>query len=138
MIKLNHQVDTFNFSNEKSGGQKEKLAAFIIGASIRFKLSSDMLTYPKFCTVLIDEAFLRSDTEFVRSIMTLNQKMGFQMLVATPGKSIQILEEFLPGATVITIENNKHSHAIPIQVDFNEHQEVVLRAKTGDTLEVEL
>lgn len=121
----------------KSGGQKEKLATTIVAASLRFQLSNDLQSYPRFSTVLIDEAFLRSDSKFIQTVMSLYQKLGFQMIIATPGKSVQALEEFLPGVTLTIIKQDKYSYAIPIDIGFNEHKEIILKDKSGRVIKTE-
>lgn len=48
-----------------------------------------------FSTVVLDEAFDKADAEFTSMAMNIFKTFGFQMIVATPMKSVMTLEPLL-------------------------------------------
>lgn len=103
----------------KSGGQRQKLAATCLAAALRYQLGGQDRALPRFCTVFLDEAFDKADAEFTTMAMNIFKTFGFQMVVATPMKSVMTLEPFIGGACFVHIKERKTSHVIPIDYDQN-------------------
>lgn len=101
----------------KSGGQRQKLAATCLAAALRYQLGGKDRALPRFCTVFLDEAFDKADAEFTTMAMNIFKTFGFQMIVATPLKSVMTLEPFIGGACFVHIKDRKSSHVIPIDYD---------------------
>ena len=101
----------------KSGGQRQKLAATCLAAALRYQLGGQDRALPRFCTVFLDEAFDKADAEFTTMAMNIFKTFGFQMVVATPLKSVMTLEPFIGGACFIHIKDRKASFAISIDYD---------------------
>lgn len=101
----------------KSGGQRQKLAATCLAAALRYQLGGQDRALPRFCTVFLDEAFDKADSEFTTMAMNIFKTFGFQMIVATPLKSVMTLEPFIGGACFVHIKDRKTSHVIPIDYD---------------------
>jgi uncharacterized protein YPO0396 len=72
--------------------------------------------------VVLDEAFDKADAEFTAMAMNIFKTFGFQMIVATPMKSVMTLEPFIGGACYIHIKDRKKSSAIPIDYDGGTHR----------------
>ena len=101
----------------KSGGQRQKLAATCLAAALRYQLGGQDRALPRFCTVFLDEAFDKADADFTRMAMNIFRTFGFQMIVATPLKSVMTLEPFIGGAGFVHIRDRNASSVIPIEYD---------------------
>ena len=75
-----------------------------------------------FSTIAIDEAFDKADPEFTALAMNIFRTFGFQMLVATPMKSVMALEPFIGGAAYVYIRDRKTSLAMPIEYNETTHR----------------
>ncbi len=106
----------------KSGGQRQKLAATCLAAALRYQLGGQDRALPAFSTVVLDEAFDKADAEFTAMAMNIFKTFGFQMIVATPLKSVMTLEPFIGGACFVHIKDRKKSAIIPIEYDSEQHR----------------
>ena len=59
--------------------------------------------------MVLDEAFTKTDNDFTTTCMRIFTELGFQMIVATPVKSVMTLEPFVGGATYVSISNRHTS-----------------------------
>lgn len=106
----NQQVCYYADSSGKSGGQKEKLAYTVLGASIAYQFGAGNTEKPRtFRFVVIDEAFHRASDEYARYALTLFQRLGLQLLIATPLQKIPIIEPFVSVVGYVTITDGKES-----------------------------
>lgn len=113
----NLEVEVYRSGAGKSGGQRQKLAATCLAAALRYQLGGQDRMLPSYSTVVLDEAFDKADAEFTAMAMNIFKTFGFQMIVATPMKSVMTLEPFIGGACYIHIKDRKKSAAIPIAYD---------------------
>jgi len=127
-------VEVYRSGAGKSGGQRQKLAATCLAAALRYQLGGQDRSLPRFSTVFLDEAFDKADAEFTTMAMNIFKTFGFQMIVATPLKSVMTLEPFIGGACFVHIKDRKTSCAIPIDYD-NEGKRLLLTASTDDVEE---
>lgn len=111
------EVEVYRSGAGKSGGQRQKLAATCLAAALRYQLGGQDRALPTFSTVVLDEAFDKADAEFTAMAMNIFKTFGFQMIVATPLKSVMTLEPFIGGACFVHIKERKYSAAIPIDYD---------------------
>ena len=109
--------DVYRSGAGKSGGQRQKLAATCLAAALRYQLGGQDRSLPSFSTVVLDEAFDKADAEFTAMAMNVFVTFGFQMIVATPLKSVMTLEPFIGGACFVHIKDRKKSAVIPIDYD---------------------
>jgi uncharacterized protein YPO0396 len=119
------EVQLWTGGESKSGGQRQKLAATCLAAALRYQLGGHDLHYPLYAPVVLDEAFDKSDHEFTITIMNIFIKFGFQLIVATPIKSVMALEPFVGGASFIEIRDRKDSAIKAIEYD-DEASQLVL------------
>ncbi len=112
------EVEVYRSGAGKSGGQRQKLAATCLAAALRYQLGGQDRTLPSYSTVVLDEAFDKADAEFTAMAMNIFKTFGFQMVVATPMKSVMTLEPFIGGACYIHIKDRKKSSAIAIDYDI--------------------
>jgi uncharacterized protein YPO0396 len=92
------QVDYFDSSQGKSGGQKAKLAFTVLAASLhaQYGLAEDEGRADTFRLVIIDEIFARTDEPNSRRALTLFQNLGFQLLLAAPWEAkVRIAEPYV-------------------------------------------
>lgn len=125
------EMDVYRSGAGKSGGQRQKLAATCLAAALRYQLGSHDRELPTFSTVVLDEAFDKADAEFTAMAMNIFKTFGFQMIVATPLKSVMTLEPFIGGACFIHIKDRKYSAAIPIDYD-EDTQRLKWKPEDGD------
>lgn len=115
-------VENYGGAGGKSGGQRQKLTATCLAAALRFKLGGSDGGVPSYAAVVLDEAFTKTDNEFTATCMRIFTGMGFQMIVATPMKSVMTLEEFVGGATYVSIKDRKVSSLLHIAYDADERR----------------
>lgn len=115
----------------KSGGQRQKLAAACLAAALRYQLGGQDRAVPSYSTVVLDEAFDKADAEFTAAAMTIFKTFGFQMVVATPMRSVMTLEPFIGGAAVIYIVDGKSSRFSQVTYD-NDRGRLGLTAELRD------
>jgi uncharacterized protein YPO0396 len=111
------EVEVYSSGEGKSGGQRQKLAATCLAAALRYQLGGQDRGVPSFSTVVLDEAFDKADAEFTTMAMNIFKSFGFQMIVATPLKSVMTLEPFIGGACFVHIRDRKTSAIVPIEYD---------------------
>lgn len=111
------QIEVYSGSSGKSGGQRQKLTATCLAAALRYKLGGADGGVPQYAAVVLDEAFTKTDNDFTATSMRIFTELGFQMIVATPIKSVMTLEEFVGGAAFVTIRDRKQSGVLAIEYD---------------------
>jgi uncharacterized protein YPO0396 len=116
------EVEIYRSGAGKSGGQRQKLAATCLAAALRYQLGGQDRALPSFSTVVLDEAFDKADAEFTAMAMNIFKTFGFQMIVATPLKSVMTLEPFIGGACFVHIRERKNSALIMIEYDTQQQR----------------
>lgn len=101
----------------KSGGQRQKLATTVLAAALRYQLGGSEHGLPMYAPVVLDEAFDKADNEFTALAMNIFANFGFQMIVATPLKSVMTLEPFIGGACFVDIRDRRASGVLLIEYD---------------------
>lgn len=118
------QVQTYSGSSGKSGGERQKLTMTVLAAALRYQLSGDDGDFPRYSTIMVDEAFDKADPEFTKTAMQIFKKCGFQVIAATPMKGIMAIDEFIGGAAYIYKINNV-SHARLLEYDDSRRELVI-------------
>jgi uncharacterized protein YPO0396 len=118
--------DIYQSGAGKSGGQRQKLAATCLAAALRYQLAGTDRPLPQFCTVLMDEAFDKADSDFTAMTLNIFNTFGFQMLMATPMKAVRTLEPFVGGAHVFSNKARNSSGAVSIEYDMTSRRLVGL------------
>lgn len=85
-------LSTYAGLGGKSGGESQELAAFIVGAALRFRLGDEERKWPRFAPVFLDEGFVKSDSEFAGRAVRAWQELGFQLIVGAPLDKVTSLE----------------------------------------------
>jgi uncharacterized protein YPO0396 len=111
------EVEVYVSGAGKSGGQRQKLTATCLAAALRYQLGGQDQAWPAFATVMMDEAFDKADAEFTAIAVNIFNTFGFQMVVATPMKSVMTLEPFIGGACVVHNADRKTSTVLRIDYE---------------------
>jgi uncharacterized protein YPO0396 len=110
-------VELYRSGAGKSGGQRQKLATTCLAAALRYQLGGRDRSLPRYAAVVLDEAFDKADNEFTTLSMNIFIQFGFQMIVATPMKSVMTLEPFIGGACFVDIRDRNVSSVLLIEYD---------------------
>ena len=127
------EVEVYRSGAGKSGGQRQKLATTCLAAALRYQLSGSDHEIPTYAPVVLDEAFDKADNEFTALAMNIFANFGFQMIVATPLKSVMTLEPFIGGACFIDISDRKKSGVLLIEYDEDRKRLKLPEQAHGDT-----
>lgn len=111
------EVEIYRSGAGKSGGQRQKLATTCLAAALRYQLGGNDHGVPMYAPVVLDEAFDKADNEFTALAMNIFANFGFQMVVATPLKSVMTLEPFIGGACFVDISDRRVSGVLLIEYD---------------------
>ena len=111
------EIEAYRSGAGKSGGQRQKLTSTCLAAALRYQLGGNDRARPAFGTVVLDEAFDKADAEFTRTAMNIFTTFGFQMIVATPLKSVMTLEPFIGGACYVHNTDRRTSSVLRIDYD---------------------
>jgi len=112
------QLEVYRSGAGKSGGQRQKLATTCLAAALRYQLGDEDGGVPQYAAVVLDEAFDKADNEFTAMAMRIFENFGFQMIVATPLKSVMTLEPFIGGACFVEI-NGRHDSGV-LMIDYDD------------------
>jgi len=112
-----NEIEVYQSGAGKSGGQRQKLATTCLAAALRYQLGGSDQALPVYAPVVLDEAFDKADNEFTALAMNIFANFGFQMIVATPLKSVMTLEPFIGGACFVDIQERKVSGVLMIEYD---------------------
>lgn len=124
------EVEVYRSGAGKSGGQRQKLATTCLAAALRYQLGGNDHRVPMYAPVVLDEAFDKADNEFTALAMNIFANFGFQMIVATPLKSVMTLEPFIGGACFVDISDRRVSGILLIEYDL-ERQRLILPEQSG-------
>ncbi|WP_125775046.1 ATP-binding protein [Antribacter gilvus] len=111
-VEVNGQgmvLDVHDSSAGLSGGQRQKLVVFCLAAALRYQLAPGEDDVPAYGSVILDEAFDKADTEFTRTAMDVFRAFGFHMILATPLKLLQTLEDYVGGVGLATCRDFRDS-----------------------------
>jgi len=111
------EIEIYRSGAGKSGGQRQKLATTCLAAALRYQLGGDEQGIPRYSPVVLDEAFDKADNDFTALAMNIFANFGFQMIVATPLKSVMTLEPFIGGACFVDISDRRVSSVLLIEYD---------------------
>lgn len=111
---------TYDSGAAMSGGQQQKLVIFCLAAALRYQLADADDPFPRYGTIVLDEAFDKADTRYTRMALDIFVEFGFQMVLATPQKLLQTIEPYVDGAT--SIENPSRQRSLVAQVQWGRDQ----------------
>ncbi|GFZ87813.1 ATP-binding protein [Nesterenkonia alkaliphila] len=110
-------LDYYDSGRGRSGGQKQKLVVFCLAAALRYQLTRETEDLPSYGSIVMDEAFDKADARFTRMALDIFAEFGFHMILATPLKMLQVLENYVGGIALVTSPDGQHSYASPVAFD---------------------
>lgn len=98
-------------SGGKSGGQKEKLAYTVLGASLAYQFGLELgaTRSRAFHFVVIDEAFARGSDPSTEYALQLFQRLDLQLLVVTPLQKVHVIEPFVSSVGFVHNQEGRNS-----------------------------
>ena len=99
---------TYRTLGEKSGGESQELVAFIVGSALRFRLGDEMRSRPRFAPVVLDEGFVKADSEFAGRAVRAWKELGFQLVIGVPLDKVTGLEPHMDELLAITKNSTTH------------------------------
>lgn len=109
-------VDIYEGAGGRSGGQRQRLVTFCLAAALRYQLPLLDGQIPQYGLVALDEAFDKTDMNFTRAGLDVFRSFGFQMLLATPLKMLQTIDEYVGGAVVVSNLDGRASRLAAVTV----------------------
>lgn len=108
-------VSTYTDIAGKSGGETQELVAFIVGSALRYQLGDERRVKPRFATVILDEGFVKSDSEFAGRAVTAWRDLGFQLIIAAPLDKVTGLEPHVDVMWSVTKNADYRSFVTPFR-----------------------
>jgi uncharacterized protein YPO0396 len=95
-------VFTYHNTASNSGGEQEKLVAFCLAAALSYNLADEASDgRPRFASLMLDEAFSKSDETFAGQALAVFEEFGFQLIIAAPIRMSGIVEPFIGQAILV-------------------------------------
>ncbi|ONI88005.1 hypothetical protein ALI22I_19865 [Saccharothrix sp. ALI-22-I] len=95
-------VHTYRNTATNSGGEQEKLVAFCLAAALSYNLADPETDgRPRFGTLMLDEAFSKSDENFSAQALSAFDEFGFQLVIAAPIRMSGIVEPYIGQAILV-------------------------------------
>ncbi len=91
----------------KSGGETQELVAFILGAALRYRLGTTDGGEPGYATVILDEGFIKADSEFAGRALSAWQGLGFQLVVGAPMDKVSAIEPYVNRVVSVTKKDGR-------------------------------
>ncbi len=110
-------LEVYQSGTGKSGGQRQKLTVVCLAAALRYQLGGRESDYPSYAPVILDEAFDKADSEFTDIALSIFRDFHFQMIIATPEKSVMTLDPYVGGITYVSCKNRNVSGLINVVYD---------------------
>ncbi|RIK01872.1 MAG: hypothetical protein DCC47_21840, partial [Acidobacteria bacterium] len=87
--------------------------------ALRYQLAAAGEELPRYGTVILDEAFDRADPAYTRRALDVFTQFGFHMVLATPLKLLQTLDDYIDGVAAVSIRDKRYSQIalLPIRED---------------------
>jgi uncharacterized protein YPO0396 len=76
-----------------SGGEGQELIAFILGAALRYRLGEGGGSLPAYGSVILDEGFVKADSDFTGRALGALQALGFQLIIGAPREKATAFED---------------------------------------------
>ncbi|MBO4207555.1 ATP-binding protein [Micromonospora echinofusca] len=87
-----------------SGGEGQELIAFILGAALRFRLGEGHEGPPAYASVILDEGFVKADSDYTGRALSALQALGFQLIVGAPREKATAFEDYVESVAYINID----------------------------------
>jgi uncharacterized protein YPO0396 len=108
------QTQRHTSASKGSGGERSKFEAFTLAAALKHQMASGT-DHPSFAPVIIDEAYSNADAAFTAQALDAFTAFGFQMILATPNKMLNVFVDYVGAGTIVT-KNDKTYESDTIHV----------------------
>jgi len=78
-----------------SGGEGQELIAFILGAALRFRLGEGHEGPPSYASIILDEGFVKADSDYTGRSLSALRALGFQLIVGAPREKATAFEDYV-------------------------------------------
>lgn len=87
-----------------SGGEGQELIAFILGAALRFRLGDGREGPPGYASIILDEGFVKADSDYTGRSLSALRALGFQLIVGAPREKATAFEDYVESVAYINID----------------------------------
>jgi uncharacterized protein YPO0396 len=87
-----------------SGGEGQELIAFILGAALRFRLGDGREGPPSYASVILDEGFVKADSDYTGRSLSALRALGFQLIVGAPREKATAFEDYVESVAYINVD----------------------------------
>jgi uncharacterized protein YPO0396 len=87
-----------------SGGEGQELIAFILGAALRFRLGEGHEGPPSYASIILDEGFVKADSNYTGRALSALRALGFQLIVGAPREKATAFEDYVESVAYINID----------------------------------
>ncbi len=91
----------------KSGGEGQELIAFVLGAALRYRLGHGADHRPSYAPVVLDEGFVKADTEYTGRALAALRGLGFQLIIGAPRDKVTAFEAHVDSVAYINRDPNR-------------------------------
>jgi uncharacterized protein YPO0396 len=85
-----------------SGGEGQELIAFLLAAALRLRLSEGGSALPRYASVILDEGFVKSDSDYTARSLKVLKVLGFQLIVGAPREKATAFEDYMDRVAYIS------------------------------------
>jgi uncharacterized protein YPO0396 len=96
-----------------SGGEGQELIAFILGAALRYRLGEGGQAPPTYGSVVLDEGFVKADSDYTGRALRALQELGFQLIIGAPREKATAFEDFVDLVAYISADPD-HPNSVRI------------------------
>jgi uncharacterized protein YPO0396 len=87
-----------------SGGEGQELIAFILGAALRFRLGEGHEGPPSYASIILDEGFVKADSDYTGRALSALSALGFQLIVGAPREKATAFEDHVESVAYINVD----------------------------------
>lgn len=106
-VETEESINTLDGTEGLSGGQRESFSNFVVAASLAYALTPSGGQAPRLSTVFLDEAFSRTSTSMIKSIIEVFRVLKLHMNLITPYKELDTSEQAT--RAVVMVEHDKRT-----------------------------
>lgn len=92
-----------------SGGEGQELIAFILGAALRLRLGEGHERPPTYASIVLDEGFVKADSDFTGRALSALKALGFQLIVGAPREKANAFQGYVESVAYINVDAEDHS-----------------------------
>ena len=102
---------TYAEFDAKSGGEMQEMVAFIVGAALRYQLGDEQNSRPTFAPIILDEAFIKADSQFASRAVQAWITLGFQLIAGSVVDKVSAISRKVDRVILINKDTEGYSTA---------------------------